>query len=86
MTFSNLAVIVGISMKTADLVQRLVELEDAALRSDYATTYALVLTVEQDVLDLQKMTVRLLQENATLRQRLEKYESTRDSPKASNAE
>jgi hypothetical protein len=64
----------GYQMNPAELVSRLVELEKAALNCDRSTIHSMLLRVEEGVLQLEKLTIETLRENAELRQRLEKYE------------
>ena len=61
-------------MNTAELVSRLIELEQAALKCDRSTIHSMLLRVEEDVLQLEKLTIEALRENAELRQRLHRYE------------
>jgi hypothetical protein len=58
-------------MNASDVISRLVQLEQAALKCDRATVHAMLLRVEEGVLELEKMTIETLRENAQLRQRLE---------------
>ena len=64
-------------MNAADVISRLIELESAALKCDRNTIHALLLRAEEGVMHLEKLTIETLRENASLRQRLEKYERAR---------
>jgi hypothetical protein len=64
-------------MNAAEVISRLIELEGATIKCDRSTIHALLLRVEEGVLHLEKLTIETLRENATLRQRLEKYERPR---------
>jgi len=61
-------------MNAADLISRLIELEKAVVKCDRSTIHALLLRVEEGVLQLEKMTIETLRENAVLRQQLDPYE------------
>jgi hypothetical protein len=54
----------------SDLISRLIQLEQAALKCDRRTIHALLLQVEEGVLQLEKLTVDTLRENADLRRQL----------------
>jgi hypothetical protein len=58
-------------MNAADVISRLVELESAALKCDRHTIHTMLLRVEEGVLELERLTIETLRENAALRQRLE---------------
>ena len=58
-------------MNPAELISRLVELEKAAIKCDRSTIHTMLLRVEEGVLQLEKLTIETLRENAQLRQRLE---------------
>jgi len=60
-------------MNASDVISRLVQLEQAALGCDRTTVHELLLRVEEGVLELEKMTIETLRENARLRQRLESF-------------
>ena len=60
-------------MNASDVISRLVQLEQAALGYDRTTVHELLLRVEEGVLELEKMTIETLRENAQLRQRLESF-------------
>ena len=57
-------------MNASDVISRLVQLEQAALKCDRATVHAMLLRVEEGVLELEKLTIETMRENAQLRQRL----------------
>ena len=57
-------------MLAADVIVQLVALEKAALKCDRMTIYAMLLRVEEGVLQLEQLTIETLRENAALRQRL----------------
>jgi hypothetical protein len=57
-------------MQAADVIARLVELEQAALKCDRSTIHKMLLEVEEGVLQLEQLTLETLRENATLRDRL----------------
>jgi hypothetical protein len=61
-------------MNAADVITRLVELEKAALNCDRPTIQRMLLHVEEGVLQLERLTIETLRENAALRQRLENCE------------
>ena len=58
-------------MNASEVISRLLRLEQAALKCDRATIHAMLLSVEEGVLQLEKLTIETLRENAQLRQRLE---------------
>ena len=60
-------------MNASDVIARLLQLEKAALKCDRATVHAMLLRVEEGVLELEKLTIETLRENAQLRQRLEGF-------------
>ena len=61
-------------MDSAEVISRLVQLEHAALKCDRGTIHSMLLRVEEGVLQLERLTIETLRENAQLRQRLDKYE------------
>jgi hypothetical protein len=58
-------------MNAADVITRLVELESAALKCDRPTIHKMLLRVEEGVLELERLTIETLKENAALRAHLE---------------
>lgn len=62
-------------MNAADVTTHLLELERPAIRCDRATIRSMLLRVEEGVLQLERLTIDTLKENAELRQRLERYEN-----------
>jgi hypothetical protein len=58
-------------MNPAELISRLIELETAALKCDRSAIHTMLLRVEEGVLQLEKLTIETMRENAELRQRLE---------------
>ena len=57
-------------MNAADVITQLVELEKAALKCDRPTIHKMLLRVEEGVLQLERLTIETMRENAALRQRL----------------
>jgi hypothetical protein len=58
-------------MNAADVIIRLIELESAALKCDRPTIHKMLLRVDEGVLQLERLTIETLRENAVLRARLE---------------
>jgi hypothetical protein len=58
-------------MDAAEFVSRLVQLEQAALKCGRATIHAMLLRAEEGVLQLERLTIDTMRENAELRQRME---------------
>jgi hypothetical protein len=58
-------------MDAGDVIAQLVALERAAGRRDLTASQSMLLTLEEGVLDLERMTIATMRENALLRQRLE---------------
>jgi len=61
-------------MNDVDVIARLVELERAVGRRDSTEIQSMLLRIEEGVLDLQRLTIETMRENALLRQRLENCE------------
>jgi hypothetical protein len=61
-------------MNAADVIAQLVALEKAAGRRDPTTLQSMLLTVEEGVLELERLTIETMRENALLRRRLENWE------------
>jgi hypothetical protein len=61
-------------MNAVDVIAQLVQMERAAWRSDPTAIHSMVLRVEEGVLELERLTIETLRENALLRQRLESCE------------
>jgi hypothetical protein len=61
-------------MNAADVIAQLVALEKAVGRRDPTTLQSMLLTVEEGVLELERLTIETMRENALLRRRLENWE------------
>lgn len=66
-------------MNAADIISRLIELEAAALKCDRSTIHALLLNVEEGILQLERLTIETLRENAGLREKIADYETARSA-------
>ncbi len=61
-------------MNAAEVMNRLVELEKVVGKSDPGAIRAMLLRVEEGVLQLEQLTIETMRENAMLRQRLQEHQ------------
>jgi hypothetical protein len=61
-------------MNATDVIAQLVEMEIAAWKCDPTVMHSMLLIVEEEVLELERMMIHTMRENVVLRQRLESCE------------
>jgi hypothetical protein len=61
-------------MNVTEVIAQLVAMERAAWRCDPTTMHSMLLTVEEGILELERLTIDTMRENVLLRQRLDSCE------------